>query len=410
MKKIELLSPAGSLEKLKIAIIYGADAVYIGGEQFGLRVNTDNFTIEEMKEGVEFAHARGKKVYLTMNILAHNYHFELEIEEYIRVVAAIGIDAIIVSDPGILALIKKVAPDMEIHLSTQASTTNSYAANFWYEQGVKRVVLARELTLEEIAEVNKSIPEDMEIECFVHGAMCISYSGRCLLSSYMINRNANLGACAHPCRWKYSLVEEQRPDIAFPVEEDDNGTYIMNSRDLCMIRYIPEMVKAGIYSFKIEGRAKSAYYTATVTAAYRRAIDQYYSDPDNYKFDEDCFVELCKASHREFYTGFYFGQPGKDGQVYTNNSYERDCVFSGLVLEYDKESGLCKIEQRNRLFVGETIELLMPSGEWFSYTIENMLNDKFELIDVAPHAQQIFYLDFGREIPVWSILRRPGEQ
>lgn len=331
-RKIELLSPAGDLEKLKTAIEYGADAVYMGGELFSLRAGADNFSVDELKEGVAYAHRKGRKCHLAVNIFAHNEDIP-KLDKYIDTVKMIGFDAFIVSDPAIIEMIKDKIPDAEIHLSTQANMTNRMTANFWYNQGVKRIVLARELTLEEIKQIRDGIPADLELESFVHGAMCISYSGRCLLSNFMTERDANRGLCAHPCRWKYSLVEEKRPGEYFPVEEDDRGTYIMNSRDLCMIEHIPELVKAGISSVKIEGRMKSMFYVATVTAAYRKAIDQYYRDPENYKFDRTCMDELKKVSHREFTTGFYFNKPTGQDQNYRTGAYTRDYLFTGKVAD-----------------------------------------------------------------------------
>lgn len=409
MDKIELLSPAGNLEKLKIAVLYGADAVYIGGNLFGLRANADNFTFSEMEEGAKFAHDKGRKVYLAVNILPHNHDIEL-LPDYIEKAAKTGIDAMIVSDAGTIGMIKEIAPHMEIHLSTQASCTNWRSAKFWHDLGVKRIVLARELTLEEITEVHSKCPDTMEIESFIHGAMCIAYSGRCLLSSYLIDRDGNKGECGHPCRWNYSLVEEKRPDMQFPVEEDKNGTYIMNSKDLCMIQYIPELIKSGIKSFKIEGRAKSAYYTAIVTAAYRRAIDAYYHDPNGYVFDEDWLKELRKASHREFYTGFYFGNPLSMGQIYTDNTYISECVFCGLVKSYDADTKMAVIEQRNRLFTGEKIEVLRPDGTWYSQTIRAMKNKDGENIEVAPHPQMIIGIELEQPVPEMSIIRKQGRQ
>ena len=409
MKKIELLSPAGGLEKLKMAIIYGADAVYLAAKDFGLRAFADNFTHDEIMEGVAFAHAHDKRVYLAMNILAHNADLS-GMPDLIRFATQAGIDAIIVSDPGVITLIKTHAPEMEIHLSTQASTTNWMSAKFWHDQGVKRIVLARELTLQEIAEVTEKIPETLEIEAFIHGAMCISYSGRCLLSNYMTGRDANQGGCAHPCRYSYTVMEEQRTGEYYPVEEDERGTHIFNSRDLCMIRHIPELIASGLDSLKIEGRAKSAYYVATVTAVYRNAIDAYYKDPANYVYREEWFQELSKASHREYSTGFYFGKPGHDGQVYDTSAYVRDCTFVGVVRAYDSETGFALVEQRNRMFQGEVIEILQPDGTWFQQELTIIKDKNGARIEVAPHPQMQISIKTDRMVVPWSILRRPGEQ
>ncbi|MEI6131903.1 MAG: U32 family peptidase [Bacillota bacterium] len=409
MKKIELLSPAGGLEKLKMALIYGADAVYLASKDFGLRAFADNFTNDEIIEGVSFAHSLGKKVYLAMNILAHNTDLE-GMPELIKFASKVGIDAIIVSDPGVMNLVKEFAPEMEIHLSTQASTTNWKSSEFWHSQGAKRIVLARELTLSEISVVVGKTPETLEIETFVHGAMCISYSGRCLLSNYMTGRDANQGGCAHPCRYNYTVMEEQRTGEYYPVEEDERGTHIFNSRDLCMIRHIPELIEAGISSMKIEGRAKSAYYVATVTAVYRNAIDEYYKDPTNFIYKEEWFQELSKASHREYSTGFYFGKPNREGQVYDTSAYVRDCTFVGIVRGIDAGTGFAVVEQRNRMYQGENLEVLSPDGTWYNQKIETMLDENGQKIDVARHPQMKILMKTDKIVEPWSILRRPGEQ
>ncbi len=330
LQKPELLAPAGDLEKLKMAIIYGADAVYLGGEQFGLRKASKNFTIDEIKEGIDFAHNRGKKIYVTMNIVPHNKDLE-GLEEYAMELYRLNVDGVIVSDPGVFSIINRTVPNLPIHLSTQASVTNYETIMFWYNLGVRRIVLARELSFKEIKEITDKVPKDLEIETFVHGAMCISYSGRCLLSNYMTGRDANMGDCAHPCRWKYNLVEEKRPGEYFPIFEDEKGTFIFNSKDLAMIEYIPELVNAGVKSFKIEGRVKSSYYVATVIRSYRRAIDEYFKDPQNYIFREEWINEIKKASHRDFTTGFYFNKPTDKDQVYTSSSYIREYDYVGLV-------------------------------------------------------------------------------
>lgn len=405
MEKVELLAPAGNLEKLKMAIIYGADAVYLGGEEFGLRANADNFTRDQLIEALDFAHSRGKKVYVTMNIIPHNDDFPA-MPNYIRSLTELGVDAIILSDPGVYALVKEISPNIEIHLSTQANNTNYMSAKFWYDQGVKRIVLARELSIKEMGEIRKNIPSDLELEIFIHGAMCISYSGRCLLSNYMTGRDSNRGLCAHPCRWQYHLVEEKRPGEYFPVYENERGTFIFNSRDLCMIEYLPQIINAGITSLKIEGRMKSAYYVATVVKAYRQALDSYYEMGSDYKFDAKWLEEVSKASHREFSTGFYFEKPSSETQIYNTSSYIRDYDFIGLVLEYDSSTGIAKIEQRNRMFVNEEIEVVNPAGDFFVQTIDSMKNIDGEAIESAPHPQMIVYMPMKQAVVQYTMLRR----
>ncbi len=408
MEKIELLAPAGDLEKLKMAIIYGADAVYLGGDSFGLRKASKNFSIEEIEEGIKFAHERGKKVYITLNIVPHDYDME-GLEEYVTKLYEIKADAVIVSDPGMFSVIRRTVPDLPIHLSTQASVTNYETIMFWYNLGIRRLVLARELSFKEIEDMTERLPEDLEIETFVHGAMCMSYSGRCLISNYMTGRDANRGDCAHPCRYKYALVEEKRPGEYFPVFEDEEGTFIMNSKDLCMIEYIPELIKSGIKSFKIEGRVKSSYYVATVIRAYRMAIDEYYKDPENYKFDEKWLREIKKASHRDFTTGFYFGKPTDEAQVYTTSSYVRGYDFVGLILDYDEKTKIATVEQRNRMFVGENMEVFGPGKEFFTQTIEKMWNEEDEEIKVAPHPQQIVKILMEKPVSAMDMIRKERE-
>jgi len=406
IKKMELLAPAGDLEKLKIAVVYGADAVYFGGELFSLRAGAGNFTIEEMKEGVEFAHAHGAKAYMALNIFAHNEDIE-PLTEYLNTVKEIPIDAYIVSDPGIVMLLKEINPDAEIHLSTQANMTNYVTAKFWAKQGVKRIVLARELTFKEIIELRKEMPEDVEIEAFVHGAMCISYSGRCLLSNFMIERDANRGQCAHPCRWKYSLVEEKRPGEYYPVEEDGRGTYILNSRDLCMIEYIPQLIEAGIMSAKIEGRMKSIFYVATIVSAYRKAIDAYYADPENYKFNPEWMKELKKVSHREFTTGFYFDKPTNKDQNYQTSAYTRDYYFTGLVKDYDPETGYAVVEQRNKMNIGDEIEVFGPYTDHYVQTLTEMYDlETGEPVESAPHPQQMLRIKLDKPVKADFMLRK----
>ncbi|MCT4661973.1 MAG: U32 family peptidase [Tissierellales bacterium] len=409
MNKIELLAPAGSLEKLKMAIRYGADAVYIGGRAFGLRAQAKNFSKEEMQEGVDFAHEYGKKVFVTLNIIAHNDNFS-GLKEYVLELEEIGVDAVIVADPGVMCEVQAAAPDMEIHLSTQANCTNYNTANFWHKNGVQRVVTAREMSLREIKELSENTPDDLEIESFVHGAMCISYSGRCLLSNFMTGRDANRGACAQACRWKYHLMEEKRPGEYYPVYEDETGTFIFNSKDLCMIEHIPELIEAGITSFKIEGRMKSAYYVATIIRAYRMAIDSYYENPEDYKFDPKWLEEIKKASYRDFTTGFYFGKPGSDGQLYANSSYIRNYDFLGLVLDFDSVSKIATIEQRNKFVVGEKVEVFGPSEKHHEMTIEKIWNSKGVEVESAPHAQEIVKVKVDVELKKWFMLRKEREE
>lgn len=394
MEKVELLAPAGDLERLKIAFEYGADAVYLGGENFGMRTAAKNFTMDEIREGAEFAHKRGKKVFVTVNIIPHNEDFN-GFEDYIRDLKDAGVDALIASDPGVISVIKETIPDMEIHLSTQANTTNYKSADFWYKQGVKRVVVARELSFEEIKEIREKTNKDMDIEAFMHGAMCISYSGRCLISNYMTGRDANRGSCAQSCRWKYSLVEEKRPGEYYPVYEDERGTFFFNSKDLCMIEYVPELIESGISSLKIEGRMKTAYYVATVVRAYRMAIDSYYNDPENWKFDPMWLDELKKGSHRHFTTGFYNEKPGTEEQNYASASYVRNYDFIGIVLDDPDEDGYVTVEQRNKMVIGDKIEIIGPYTETIYTEIDNMYNEDGEPIESAPHPRQIVRMKLG---------------
>ena len=404
MKKPELLAPAGDLEKLKFAINYGADAVYIGGSNFGLRASAKNFSTEEMQEGVEYAHERGKKVFVTLNIIPHNEDL-IGAPEYVKDLENIGIDAVIVADPGMLEIVKENAPNLEIHLSTQANTTNYMASNFWFKQGVKRVVVAREQSLDEIKELIEKKDEDLDIEAFVHGAMCISYSGRCLLSNYMTHRDANRGACAQSCRWRYYLVEEQRPGEYYPITEDDKGTYIYNSKDLCMLEHVPALIESGINSFKIEGRMKSAYYVATVIRAYRMAIDEYFENPEK-KVDKIWMEEIKKASYRDFTTGFYFEKPGENEQLYDTTSYIREYDFIGIVLDYDEATKVATIEQRNRFFVGDEIEIFGPKRQYDSQVIEKIWNEKDEEVEVANQAKQIVKIKVDKPVEKMYILRK----
>lgn len=407
-KKVELLAPAGDLEKLKFACIYGADAVYIGGQIFGLRASARNFSFEDMESGIKFAHERGKKVYVTLNIIPHNEDLK-ELPGYLEKLNKMNVDAVILSDPGTLMYVKEYAPDLEIHLSTQANNTNYMSANFWYKQGIKRIVMARELSFEEINEIGKNTSEDLELEGFIHGAMCISYSGRCLLSNYMADRDANRGECAHPCRWNYYLVEEKRPGEYIRVTEDEKGTYFFNSKDLCMINHIPELINSGIYSLKIEGRMKSIYYVANTVRVYRKAIDEYLNCPEKFEFNSEWLEELSKVSHRKFTNGFYFNKPTEDDQLYTSSSYIREYDFIGIVLEYDEETGMALVEQRNRMFKGDNIEVIGPDYKGFNQEIKKMLDDKDNEIDVAPHAQQKIKILMDKPVEKYYILRRKRE-
>lgn len=388
MKNIELLAPAGDLEKLRIAIDYGADAVYCGGEQFSLRTASRNFTIEELAEGLDYAHKKGKKVYLTLNIFAHNEDLP-DFYTYMDEIKDLPIDAFLISDPGILQWMRENRPDAELHLSTQTNTTNKLSALYWHKQGAKRIVLARELSLKEIAEIKRETPDTLELEAFVHGAMCISYSGRCLLSNYLAGRDANRGACAHPCRWSYNLVEEKRPGEYYPVVEDYRGTYILNSKDLCMIQHLPALINAGVNSLKIEGRVKSVFYVATVTDAYRKAIDAYLEEGEDWFCRESWLEEVGKASHRHFTTGFYFGKPGEEDQNYKSSQYISEYEFTGIVKDYDERTRLATVEQRNKMSLGDKIEFFGPGIEPFVQTLEYMTDEDGMLLESAPHAQQI---------------------
>lgn len=405
MRKTELLIPAGSLEVLKTAVIYGADAVYIGGEAFGLRAKAKNFTNEDIREGIAFAHDRGVKVYITANILAHNEDLT-GVEEYFNELKEIKPDAVIISDPGVFAIAKRVIPDMELHISTQANNTNYGTYLFWHQLGAKRVVSARELSLAEIKEIRGKIPEDLEIESFIHGAMCMSYSGRCLLSNFMTGRDANQGACSHPCRWKYSLVEETRPGEYMPLYENERGTYIFNSKDLCMIEYIPQMMDAGIDSFKIEGRMKTALYVATVARTYRKAIDDYNKDPELYKANMDWYrSEIGKCTYREFTTGFYFGKADATTQIYDNNTYVKNYTYLGTVESVD-EREYARIEQKNKFTVGETIEVMKPDGRNLEVTVKGIWNEDGLSQDSAPHSRQILFVQLDAAVEPYDILRR----
>lgn len=404
MKKPELLVPASSLEVLKTAVIFGADAVFIGGEAFGLRAKAKNFTPEEMKEGIEFAHAHGVKVHVTANILAHNYDLA-GAREYFHELKEMKPDALIIADPGMFMMAREICPEIEIHVSTQANNTNYETYRFWYNLGAKRVVAARELSLNEIKEIRENIPEDKEIECFIHGAMCISYSGRCLLSNFFTGRDANHGACTHPCRWKYSIVEEERPGVYLPVYENERGTYIFNSKDLCMIEHVPELIEAGIDSFKIEGRMKTALYVATVARTYRKAIDDYLESPDKYYANMDWYkAEISKCTYRQFTTGFYFGRPDESAQVYDNNTYVNEYIYLGIIGGTDGNT--VKIEQRNKFSVGEEIEIMKPDGSNVPVTVLGIKDAEGNEMPSAPHPKQELYVTLSVPADRYDLLRR----
>ena len=405
MRIPELLVPASSLEVLQVAVIFGADAVYIGGEAFGLRAKAKNFSKEDMSEGVRFAHEHGVKVYVTANILAHNQDLE-GVRKYFEELREIGPDALIISDPGVYQIAKEVCPEIERHISTQANNTNYGTYQFWYQMGAKRVVTARELSLEEIREIRSRIPEDMEIETFIHGAMCISYSGRCLLSNYLTGRDSNQGACTHPCRWKYSVMEESRPGEYFPVYENERGTFIFNSKDLCMIEHIPDLINAGIDSFKIEGRMKTALYVATVARTYRKAIDDYLKDPALYEENMSWYQEqISNCTYRQFTTGFFYGKPTQEAQIYDNNTYIKEYTYLGIVGETNEEGKDC-ISQRNKFSVGEQIEVMKPNGDNIEATVKSIQDEEGNQMESAPHPKQILYIDLGIKLDRYDILRR----
>ena len=405
MRKPELLIPASSLEVLKVAVIYGADAVYIGGEAFGLRAKAKNFSMDEIREGIAFAHEHGVKVYITANILAHNGDLR-GVRRYFEELREVKPDALIIADPGVFAIAKEICPELELHISTQANNTNYGTYLFWYAQGAKRVVSARELSLAEIREIRANIPDDLEIETFIHGAMCMSYSGRCLLSNYFTGRDANRGACTHPCRWKYALVEEKRPGEYLPVYENERGTYIFNSRDLCMIEHIPELMESGIDSFKIEGRMKTALYVATVARTYRRAIDDYKQSPELYQEHLPWYLDqISNCTYRQFTTGFFFGRPTDEAQIYDNNTYVKEYTYLGIVGERTKE-GLYRIEQRNKFSVGEEIEVMKPDGENRTVIVRRIVDEQGQEMESCPHPQQVLFIDLGEPLELYDILRR----
>lgn len=407
LEKPELLIPASSLEVLKVAVKYGADAVYIGGEMFGLRAKAKNFSMEDMKEGIEFAHKYNKKVYVTANITAHNRDLE-GVKEYFLELAKINPDALIISDPGVFSIAKEVVPQIDIHISTQANNVNYATFNFWHKMGATRVVSARELSLEEIAQIRANISPELEIETFVHGAMCISYSGRCLLSNYFTGRDANLGACTHPCRWKYYIMEENRPGEYLPVFENERGTYIFNSKDLCMIEYIPQIVNAGINSLKIEGRMKTALYVATVARTYRKAIDDYFESEEKYRANMDYYKdEISKCTYRQFTTGFFFGPTTHETQIYDNNTYIREYTYLGMVNEVNGNE--CIMEQRNKFCVGDDVEVMKKDGSNLSTKVISIKDEQGNEMESCPHPKQKIYVTFDKKLDVLDVIRKKDE-
>ena len=413
MKKPELLIPAGSLEVLKTAVNFGADAVYIGGEAFGLRAKAKNFSPEDMAEGIAYAHDRGVKVYVTANILAHNGDLEAASDYFMELKhlktkdgRPVPPDALIISDPGLFMIAKRVCPEIELHISTQANSTNYETWLFWWNLGAKRVVSARELSLAELKKIRSHIPSDMEIESFVHGAMCISYSGRCLLSNYFTGRDANRGACTHPCRWKYAVMEESRPGEYLPVYENERGTFIFNSKDLCMLEHIPDLLDAGIDSFKIEGRMKTALYVATVARTYRKAIDDYLESPKKYEENMEWYRDqISNCTYRQFTTGFFYGKPDHESQIYDSNTYVKEYTYLGIVGEKNEKSRYA-IEQRNKFSVGEEIEVMKPDGENVRVTVKGIWDDEGNQMESAPHPKQKLWIDLGVELDRFDILRR----
>lgn len=403
MKKPELLAPAGNMEKLRMALLYGADAVYLGGKAFGLRAFGGNFDNDELKIAVEFTHSLNKKVYVTVNIYPHNSDME-RLPEYLKYLDELGVDALLVADLGVFSYGKKYAPHTELHISTQANNTNWVAVNTWADMGAHRVVLAREMSLDEIKAIREKC--QVELEMFVHGAMCISYSGRCLMSNYMTGRDSNRGSCAQPCRWKYSLVEEKRPGQYFPVEEDERGTYIFNSKDMCLLPYLPDVIESGVDSLKIEGRMKSVHYVASIVKAYREAIDSYFENPSSFTIKQEWMEELDKVSHRAYTTGFYYNRPTDKDQIYGSSSYEQTSDFVGLVIDYDEKTGFATVEQRNNMKIGQEVEIFQPKLSGFRMKLTEMYNDEGIAIDVAPHPQQIVKIKMAKPVEPYAILRR----
>ncbi len=407
IKRPELLSPAGNLEKLKSAVLYGADAVYLAGKRFGMRAAADNFTDDEMREGIEYAHSCGAKVYVTLNVMPRTNEYEA-LEGYIRFLSEVGADAVIVSDIGVMELVREVSPDLELHVSTQASAVSAQAVRAWSKFGATRVVLARELTLDEVCEIHRAVP-DVELECFIHGSMCIAYSGRCLLSQYYVGRDANRGACAQPCRWEYrtdhGFYEIKRPEQTLTAEEHPEGTFVMSSKDLCMIEHIPELVQSGIASFKIEGRMKSAYYTAAVTNAYRLAIDAYMNDPEGYVYDPEYLRELECVSHREYDTGFFFDRPMDDAKITENLGYIREKAYIATAVTDCEAGGVAKFIQRNKVTAGQRCELLSPGKIGVGFTAEEIFSEEMEPIESAPHSKMLFYVRMPYAVKAGDIIR-----
>lgn len=411
MKKVELLAPAGDLEKFKTAIQYGADAVYLAGDKLGLRTASKNFSLDDIKEATKIAHDLDKKVYLTLNVISHNKDLE-GVDEYIQSLDEAGVDAFIVSDPGIFQKVKTLAPSKEIHISTQANITNTATVEFWKSLGADRVILARELSLEEIKEIKDEVKDSIMIEAFVHGAMCMSYSGRCLLSNFMTGRSANMGDCAHPCRYKYYLMEETRPGEYYPITEDEKGSYIMNSKDLCMINYIPELIEAGVDSFKIEGRVKSEYYVATVINQYRRAIDDYYEDIEKYKYNRDNNIyleEIMKVSHRDFTTAFFFGDVKEASLTYDNSSYIRLYDFIARVLDYDEDKKLMKVQERNKFSIGDEVEIFGPKF-YDKFTINNIYDENMNEVDNINTPMKEAYIPYDKKVEYNYMIRRKANE
>ncbi len=401
---LELLSPAGNYEKMTAAFRYGADAVYLAGKTFGMRSAAENFTNEELDSAVKYAHSINKKVYVTVNVLPRTYMYE-DLRQYILTLKEIGPDALIIADVGVFALVKELWPTCEIHISTQAGVVSAADAIYWYNQGAKRVVLARELSLQEIVEMRRLIPKDLDIETFVHGSMCVSFSGRCLLSNYLTGRDGNLGACAQPCRWNYVITEEKRPETGLPIEETPDGTFIMSSKDMKMLEHIPELVDAGISSFKIEGRMKSVYYTAVVTNAYRAAIDGYIKYGKDYKLDPRWSEELESVSHREYGTGYFFDNPMENAQTVKDMGYIRDKAYLGTAVSYDEKTGLAGFLQKNKMNSGDEVEIITPGKFGRRIKVDVIYNEKMEEIPSTPHVQMLYYVKVPFEVKTQDIMR-----
>ncbi|MBR6052049.1 MAG: U32 family peptidase [Clostridia bacterium] len=403
----ELLSPAGNPEKMRAALLYGADAVYLAGKRFGMRAAADNFTLDELDEALEHAHSLGKKIYLTLNTLPREDEL-LTLDEFIAELSRLGhggLDGVIVADLGVFASVKKLIPDVPVHISTQAGVVNSETAKMFYNMGATRVVLAREISLEEIKRLRENIPPELEIEAFVHGSMCVSFSGRCLLSNNLVGRDANRGMCAQPCRWNYTIREEKRPDMPFPIVQEREGTYIMSSKDMCMVEHIPELIEAGISSFKIEGRMKSAYYTAVVTNAYRAAIDGYMKDKQNYKFDPAWLGELDSVSHREYCTGYFYDDPMRNAQLCTQPGYMREKAYIAVCDGYDGKTGTATFIQRNRLLDGDEVEIISPGKLGRAFRVDGIWDEQGEKIASAPHPMMRFSVRVPFEVKVGDIMR-----